>query len=115
MGISLLFRAEFNGALCHLRRSLDVYDQARHRPPKLTPHDVPVTCESFVTWTHLLLGQPMSHARNGRIHRGDHQQDAVGLAAKRATGAEIKMPYYFALLAEAHRRANRIVDGMPAK
>jgi hypothetical protein len=48
MGISLLFRAEFNGALCHLRRSLDFYDQARHRPPKLTPHDVRVTCESFV-------------------------------------------------------------------
>jgi predicted ATPase len=58
MGISLLFRAEFNGALCHLRRSLDFYDQARHRPPKLTPHDVRVTCESFVAWTHLLLGQP---------------------------------------------------------
>jgi hypothetical protein len=45
MGISLLFRAEFNRALCHLRRSLDFYDQARHRPP---PHDVRVTCESFV-------------------------------------------------------------------
>jgi hypothetical protein len=35
-----------------------------------------------------------------------------GLAAKRATGAEIKVPYYFGLLAEAHRRANRIADGM---
>jgi predicted ATPase len=35
-----------------------------------------------------------------------------GLAAKRARGAEIKVPYYFGLLAEAHRRANRIADGM---
>jgi predicted ATPase len=35
-----------------------------------------------------------------------------GLAAKRATGAEIKVSYYFGLLAEAHRRANRIADGM---
>jgi hypothetical protein len=34
------------------------------------------------------------------------------LAAKRATGAEIKVPYYFGLLAEAYRRANRIADGM---
>jgi len=35
-----------------------------------------------------------------------------GLAEKRATGAEIKVPYYLGLLAEAHRRANRIPDGM---
>jgi predicted ATPase len=35
-----------------------------------------------------------------------------GLATKRATGAEIKVPYYLCLLAEAHRRANRIADGM---
>ena len=35
-----------------------------------------------------------------------------GLATKRATGAEIKVPYYLGLLAEAHRRANRIADGM---
>jgi predicted ATPase len=54
----------------------------------------------------------MGHARNGRIHRGDHQQDAVGTGSKAATGSEIKVPYYFGLLAEAHRRANRIADGM---
>jgi predicted ATPase len=35
-----------------------------------------------------------------------------GLATKRATGAEIKVPYYLGLLAEAHRRANRTADGM---
>ena len=34
-----------------------------------------------------------------------------GLATKRATGAEIKVPYYFSLLAEAHRRASRIAEG----
>ena len=35
-----------------------------------------------------------------------------GLATKRATGEEIMVPYYYGLLAEAHRRANRIADGM---
>ena len=35
-----------------------------------------------------------------------------GLATKRATGAEIKVPYYLGLLAEAHRRANRIAEGI---
>jgi predicted ATPase len=35
-----------------------------------------------------------------------------GLATKRATGAEIKVPYYLGLLAEAHRRANRLADGI---
>jgi predicted ATPase len=35
-----------------------------------------------------------------------------GLATKRATGAEIKVPYYLGLLAEAHRRAKRIGDGI---
>ena len=35
-----------------------------------------------------------------------------GLATKRATGAEIKVPYYLGLLAEAHRRANRTADAI---
>jgi predicted ATPase len=35
-----------------------------------------------------------------------------GLAEKRATGAEIKVPYYFGLLAEAHRRINRTMEGL---
>jgi predicted ATPase len=34
-----------------------------------------------------------------------------GLATKRATGEELMVPYYYGLLAEAHRRANRIADG----
>ncbi|MCA6115497.1 AAA family ATPase [Bradyrhizobium sp. WSM 1738] len=183
VGISLLFRAEFSRALAHLRRSIDFYDQARHRPPKLTPHDVRVTCESFVAWVHLLLGQSdqaleqsrsalawareLSHpytlafalhvncvfhqlrcdgailqqradelveiaTEHGFPHfvgtgacfrawamleMGGSIKETIsrmqwGLAAKRATGAEIKVPYYLGLLAEAHRRANRIADGM---
>jgi predicted ATPase len=35
-----------------------------------------------------------------------------GLAVKRATGADIKTPYYFGLLAEAHRRTGRTLEGM---
>ena len=35
-----------------------------------------------------------------------------GLATKRATGEELMMPYFYGLLAEANRRADRIADGM---
>ena len=183
LGISHLFRAEFSRALHHLRQALNFYDQAEHRPPKLTPHDMRVICESFVAWTLLLLGQAdqalaqsrralawareLSHPYtlafalhvNCVFHqlRGDGAileeraeelvalateqgfphfvgtgtcfrgwamlamggsiEEAIsrmrwGLATKRATGAEIKVPYYLGLLAEAHRRANRIADGI---
>jgi predicted ATPase len=183
LGISLLFRAEFSRALHHLRQAFNFYNEAEHRPPKLTPHDVRVTCESFVAWTLLLLGQPdqalsqsqraLAWARelsqpytlafalhvNCVFHqlRGDgaileeRAEELValatehgfphfvgsgtcfrgwamvsgggpigeaisrmqwGLATKRATGAEIKVPYYLGLQAEAHRRANRVVEAM---
>jgi predicted ATPase len=35
-----------------------------------------------------------------------------GLAAKRATGAEIKVPYYFGLLAEAYRQTNQTTEAL---
>jgi predicted ATPase len=35
-----------------------------------------------------------------------------GLAAKRATGADIKIPYYFGLLAEAHRLIGETSEGL---
>ena len=35
-----------------------------------------------------------------------------GLATKRATGEELMVPYYYGLLAEAHRRADRLADGI---
>jgi predicted ATPase len=183
MGLNLLFRAEFSGALSHLRRLHDFYDPAKHRPPELAPHDMRVTCESFVALTLLLLGQPgqalaqsrsalawarelsqpytlayalhvscIFHQLRGEeailqeradelvaiatehgfphfvgtgacfgawvmLEMGGSIEETIsrmrwGLATKRATGAEIKVPYYFGLLAEAHRRANRIVDGL---
>lgn len=183
LGISLLFRAQFSRSLVHLRRALDFYKQAEHRPPQLTPHDVRVTCESFVAWLLLLLGQAdqalaqsqralawareLSHPytlafalhvncvfhqlREDAAILGERAEELValatehrfphfvgsgtsfrgwamlamggsieeaisdmrwGLATKRATGAEIKLPYYLGLLAEAHRRANRVADGM---
>jgi tetratricopeptide (TPR) repeat protein len=48
---------------------------------------------------------------------GGSIQDAIsemqqGLATKRATGAEIKVPYYYGLLAEAHVRTNRTTEGL---
>ena len=183
LGISHLFLAEFNTALHHLRQTLNVYHQVEHRPPRLAPHDIRATCESFVAWTLLLLGQAdralaqsqhaLAWARelsqpytlafalhiNCIFHqlRGDGAilkqrseelvalatehgfphfvgtgtcfrgwamlevggsiEEAIsrmrwGLATKRATGAEIKVPYYLGLLAEAHRRANRTADGL---
>ena len=183
LGVSNLFRAEFSRALHHLREALSFYSEAEHRPPALTPHDTGVTCESFIAWTLLLLGQAdqalaqsrrvLARARelshpytlafalhvNCVFHqlRGDgaileeraeelvalateHDfphfvgsgtcfrgwamlaaggsiEEAInrmrrGLATKRATGAEIKVPYYLGLLAEAHRRANRIAEGI---
>jgi class 3 adenylate cyclase/predicted ATPase len=183
LGNSHMFFGEFSRALPHLRRSLDFYDQAEHRPPKLTLHDARVACESFVAWTLQLLGEPdqalaqsrralawareLSHPFtlafalhvNSFFHqlRGDGAilqerteelvaiatqhgfplfvgsgtcfqawamlemggsiEEAIstiqwGLATKRATGEEIMVPYYYGLLAEAHRRANRIADGI---
>jgi predicted ATPase len=52
-----------------------------------------------------------------RVADGGSIEEAIsemraGLAAKRATGAEIKVPYYLGLLAEAHRRINRTMDGL---
>jgi hypothetical protein len=55
--VSHLFRAEFSRALHRLRQALNFYDQAEHQPPRLTPHDIRVICESFIAWTLLLLGQ----------------------------------------------------------
>ena len=183
LGVSLLFRAEFSRALHHLRQALNSYDQAEHRTPKLTPHDLRVNCDSFIAWTLLLLGQPdqaLAHSRSAMawarelsqpytlafalhvnciFHQlrgdavilGERAEELValateqsfphfvgsgtcfrgwamlavggsveeatsrmqwGLATKRATGAEIKVPYYLGLLTEAHRRANRIEDGI---
>ncbi|MFG3598248.1 ATP-binding protein [Bradyrhizobium sp. RDI18] len=183
LGISHLFRADFSRALHHLRQALTFYDQAEHRPPRLTPSDICVTCESFVAWSLLLLGQAdqalaqsrralawarelsqpytlafalhvncVFHQLRGdgaileeraeelvalatdhgfphfvgsgtcfggwaRLSVGGSIEEAIsrmrwGLATKRATGAEIKVPYYLGLLAEAHRRANRSAEAI---
>jgi predicted ATPase/class 3 adenylate cyclase len=59
------------------------------------------TC--FRGWAMLAVGGSIEEAIS-RMRQG--------LATKRATGAEIKVPYYLGLLAEAHRRANRSADGI---
>jgi class 3 adenylate cyclase/predicted ATPase len=66
------------------------------------PHFVGTgTC--FRGWATVAVGGPMVVAIN-ELHRG--------LAAKRATGADIKIPYYFGLLAEVHRRMGRTSEGL---
>jgi predicted ATPase len=59
------------------------------------------TC--FRGWATIALGGSISDAIDRM--RG-------GLATKRATGAEIKVPYYLGLLAEAHRRKNQTTEGL---
>jgi predicted ATPase len=59
------------------------------------------TC--FRAWATVATGGPIVEAIN-ELRRG--------LEAKRATGADIKLPYYFGLLAEAHGRIGQISEGL---
>jgi predicted ATPase len=63
-------------------------------------------------------GVELDHvATRATIELGGSIADAIsemweGLAEKRATGAEIKVPYYYGLIAEAHIRINRTMEGL---
>jgi predicted ATPase len=57
----------------------------------------------FRGWATMVLGGSIQNAIS------EMQQ---GLATTRATGAEIRVPYYFGLLAEAYRRTNRTTEGL---
>ncbi len=184
MGISLLFQADFAGALRHLRRALEIYDPATHRCSPVSAVDARVNSRSFVPWALLFQGHPDRALAEGlealadaralsqpyalafalHVHcllrqvRGDRaelgelaaglvalaaeqgfphfvatgtffrgwalfaaggaEDPAIaemrrGLAAKRATGAEIKVPYYLGLLAAAETRAGRAREALP--
>ena len=66
------------------------------------PHFVGTgTC--FGAWATIALGGPIVEAI-GELRRG--------LEAKRATGADIKLPYYFGLLAGAHGRIGQTSEGL---
>jgi predicted ATPase len=66
------------------------------------PHFVGTgTC--FRGWAKVAAGGPIVEAIN-ELRRG--------LAAKRATGADVKIPYYFGLMADAHRRIGRTSEGL---
>jgi predicted ATPase len=182
-GGSLLFRAEFSGALRHFREALAVDNRPGHEALPFAIVDPSIACRSFIPWTLLLQGypdqalawsrQPVADARKvtsiytlayalhvncifhqllgdgpmlreraeelvalateqgfphfvgsgtcfagwATLEEGGSIEEAIGrmrwgLAKKRATGAEIKVPYYLGLLAEAHRRANRTADAI---
>jgi class 3 adenylate cyclase/predicted ATPase len=182
-GLSLLFRAEFSGALRHFREALAADNRPGHGALPFAIIDPSVACRSFIPWTLLLQGypdralalsrQPVADARKvtclytlayalhvncifhqlrgdgamlwerakelvalateqgfphlvgsgtcfagwATLEKGGSIEEAIGnirwgLAKKRATGAEIKVPYYLGLLAEAHRRANRTSDAI---
>jgi class 3 adenylate cyclase/predicted ATPase len=175
LGASLLFRADFVGALPHLRRAITLYDPAKHRALAISAYDPCVACRGFIAWTLLFQGYPdqalseieralveapvLGHphtvafslhvsclfcqvrgdwdqlagrsaelvalaAEQGFAHvlatgtffrgwtmlaAGEPSDHAIlemqhGLSAKQATGAQLKVPYYLGLLAEAHQR-----------
>jgi predicted ATPase len=66
------------------------------------PHFVG-TATFFRAWAAMAMGGSIRDAISGMRQ---------GLATKRATGAEIKVPYYYGLLAEAHGRTNRTAEGL---
>ena len=183
LGLSFFFRAEFAGALQHVRAAIPIDDRPSPRSMTFAHVDLRVAPRGFVAWTLLLLGsadqalaqnqqslalaRKVSHpyALGMALHlscifhqlRGDGTtlrersdelvalateqgfphfvgseacfrgwatiplggsiSDAIdtmrdGLATKRATGAEIKVPYYLGLLAEAHTRVNRTTEAL---
>jgi class 3 adenylate cyclase/predicted ATPase len=95
------------GAIVHqLRRDVPQTEQLAQSAIKLS------TEQEFPYW--IFWGQVLSAwAASQREHSGTeigHMR--VAIAAFRATGAEVMVPYFLGLLAEAHGNAGQIQDGM---
>jgi len=63
----------------------------------------------WVAWGTILRGSPL--AEQGQRAEGIAQM-RQGIAAWRATGAELQRPYYLALLAEAYGKAGQAEEGL---
>jgi class 3 adenylate cyclase/predicted ATPase len=63
----------------------------------------------WIAWANILRGWAM--AEQGNLEAGMHQL-AEGIAAYRATGAELFLPHAFALLAETQGAAGRFTEGL---
>jgi predicted ATPase len=104
---TLAFALHVNSVLYQLRGDgATLQERAEELVAIATEHGFPLfvgsgTC--FRAWAMLDMGGSIEEAIS---------TIQLGLATKRATGEELMVPYWYGLLAEAHRRANRIADGM---
>jgi predicted ATPase len=69
------------------------------------------TEQGFPTWLAMAILQGWGLVQVGEIERAITQMDR-GLAAYRATSAELWIPYFFGLLAEAHGKAGQPAEGL---
>ena len=105
---SLAFAELFACVLCQLRRELDAAQEHAERLMALC------TEHGFAYFSDLatsLRGWAM--AEQGRHEEGIAQLQQ-GLAAYRATGAEVERPHFLCLLAEAYVETERYDDGLSA-
>jgi predicted ATPase/class 3 adenylate cyclase len=65
----------------------------------------------FLAWGSILAGWAL--AAQGRTEEGLAEQRR-GLAAYTATGAALSVPYFLGLVADAHRRAGHVAEGLDA-
>jgi len=95
--ISMLhqFRSETNAALRHAEAAISI----------CTEHGF----EYYSAWATFIQGWAM--AEKGSIEEGIMQMQH-GLANLRATGAELRRPYYLGFLAEAYSKAGQIDQGL---
>jgi len=63
----------------------------------------------YLGWATIIRGWALTAQGQGEEGLGQMRQ---GLAALRATGGEIRLPYYLALLAEAHGKAGQAEAGL---
>jgi predicted ATPase len=70
------------------------------------------TAQGFTLYQALgMLLQGWALAQHGQVEEGI-VRIGQGLAARRTTGAELKRPYYLALLAEAYGKAGQVEEGL---
>lgn len=110
MGGVFFHLGELASARRHLEQGLALYDPQQHGSLTVQTGDDPgVVGRNFIQYILWLLGYPdqalEKNAEALTLAEQDHSAEGVthihqGLAAHRATGAEYRLPYHLALLAE---------------
>jgi predicted ATPase len=105
---SMAFAEYFVGVLCQYRREARAAQEHAESGIALSAEH---GLTDWLAWATTLRGWAM--AEQGRHEEGIAQLQE-GLAASRATGAELLRPYHLCLLAEAYMETGRIDDGLCA-